>query len=79
MPKNKNKKTRSVCLCNRVSLETIAKAVKEGASTLDEIYDQTTAGVGPCGGSCRPLLSEVLEEYESTGEFPTIEELRPKR
>jgi len=37
---------------------------------MNEIYDQTTAGVGPCGGSCRKQIVPMLEQFLKTGAFP---------
>lgn len=68
--KNKNSKTHPViCICNNVPKEKIEKAIARGCKSLPKIYDATTAGVGPCGGSCRPLLKLMLEYYLETGKF----------
>ncbi len=64
-----------ICLCNNVSRDVIEAAIREGADTLNKIFDRTTAGVGPCGGSCRRKIAPLLEEYLATGRFPeTIKE-----
>ncbi|RYZ71955.1 MAG: (2Fe-2S)-binding protein [Proteobacteria bacterium] len=68
----KGKKREVVCLCNDVSRETIEKAIKNGADTLNKIFDDTRAGVGPCGGSCRRKLGPLLDHYQATGEFPEV-------
>ena len=52
-----------VCFCNQVPKKIIEKAMLEGAKTLNEIYDKTTAGVGPCGGSCRRKIAPILENF----------------
>lgn len=59
-----------ICLCNDITRGTIEKAIREGADTLNKIFDATTAGVGPCGGSCRRKLAPMLEQYLRTGTFP---------
>jgi len=59
-----------ICRCNEVDRQTIEKAIREGARTLNEIFDSTTAGVGPCGGSCRRKLAPLLRHYLETGKFP---------
>ena len=64
------KKNEIICRCNEVSRETIEKAILNGARTLNEIFDTTTAGVGPCGGSCRRKLAPLLQTYLDTGQFP---------
>lgn len=62
------KKNRQIiCFCNNISKEIIVKAIKDGAQTLNEIYDTTTAGVGPCGGSCRRKIAPILEHFLETG------------
>lgn len=64
------KKSEIICRCNEVSRETIEKAIREGAHTLNDIFDTTSAGVGPCGGSCRRKLGPLLKSYLETGRFP---------
>ncbi|HWU42571.1 MAG TPA: (2Fe-2S)-binding protein, partial [Bdellovibrio sp.] len=74
------KKTEIICRCNNVSRETIEQAIRDGAHTLNEIFDLTTAGVGPCGGSCRRKLGPLLEYYLKHGSFPDklVEDLTGK-
>jgi bacterioferritin-associated ferredoxin len=67
--KNQKKITQIICFCNNISKEAIEAAIKDGAVTLNEIYDKTTAGVGPCGGSCRRRIGPMLEKYLETGKF----------
>jgi len=62
MTKSKLTKTRYICTCNKVSEETIVTAIKRGCKTLPKIFTATTAGVGECGGSCRPTLEKILIE-----------------
>ena len=58
-----------VCLCNGIAKETIEKAIREqGARSLDEIFDLTMAGVGACGGSCRPQLQKILQQITTEKE-----------
>ncbi len=54
-----------ICFCNQIPKAAIEKAIQDGAKTLNEIYDKTTAGVGPCGGSCRRKIAPMLESYLS--------------
>jgi NAD(P)H-nitrite reductase large subunit len=67
------KRAEIICRCNNVSRETIETAIREGCQTMNEIYDTTTAGVGPCGGSCRRLIVPLLKTYLECGEFPKKE------
>jgi bacterioferritin-associated ferredoxin len=66
----KNKKQEIICRCNNVSRQTIEKAILDGCDTMNKIFDCTTAGVGPCGGSCRRKLSPMLDHYLKNGTFP---------
>lgn len=64
-----------VCLCNFVTKDEIETAIKNGCDSLGKIFDRTSAGVGPCGGSCQPYIKSMLETYRATGKFP--EDPRP--
>ncbi len=71
------KKVEIICRCNNVSRETIELAIQNGATTLNEIFDDTTAGVGPCGGSCRRKIGPLLNYYLQNHSFP--EQLKEDR
>ncbi|OQW53638.1 MAG: NAD(P)H-nitrite reductase [Proteobacteria bacterium SG_bin7] len=79
--KKPNPKNEIICLCNNVSRTTIENAIRDGANTLNKIFDTTTAGVGPCGGSCRRKLGPMLETYLTTGAFPEkiVPDMRGKK
>jgi len=64
------KRSEIICRCNNVSRETIEKAIVDGCDTMNKIFDETTAGVGPCGGSCRRKLAPLLEHYLKHKSFP---------
>lgn len=64
-----------ICRCNNVSEASLHEAIKDGCQTMNEIFDATTAGVGPCGGSCRRKIQPMLEHYLSTGEFPPLADI----
>lgn len=70
MGNNDRRKVEIICRCNNVSRKTIEAAIRGGCDTLNKIFDETTAGVGPCGGSCRRKLKPLLEAYLATGQFP---------
>lgn len=61
-----------ICRCNNVNRQTIEQAILDGCQTLNEIFDATMAGVGPCGGSCRRKIGPLLEAYLKTGQFPEV-------
>lgn len=64
------KRVEIICRCNNVSRATIEDAIRDGATTMNEIFDLTSAGVGPCGGSCRRKIGPLLEYYLKNGQFP---------
>lgn len=68
--KGRDKSDEIVCLCNEITRGQIEKAITGGCDSLNKIFDCTTAGVGPCGGSCRRYLGPLLDEYAKTGKFP---------
>lgn len=68
-PRHKRKKE-IICKCNGITRAEIETAIRGGCRTLNEIFDQTTAGVGACGGSCRRYLKPLLEAYLRDGAFP---------
>lgn len=67
---NPKKKVEIICRCNNISRSAIEDAIRGGAKTLNEIFDATTAGVGPCGGSCRRKIGPMLDQYLKDGTFP---------
>lgn len=77
----KKKKAEIVCRCNSVSRAVIEEAIAAGGcDTLNKIFDATSAGVGPCGGSCRRKLKPFLDYYLQNGVFPEkiVEDLSDK-
>lgn len=65
-----NKPEAFVCYCNRVPKEKIENAIRRGCHTLPRIFDATNAGVGACGGSCRPYIQKMIECFIETKTFP---------
>lgn len=61
--KNKKQKKELICFCNCVPKDVIEKAIENGAHTLNDIYDATSAGVGACGGSCRRKIAPLLDAH----------------
>ena len=76
LPQKKSESDPLICLCNCVRQSQIEKTIVDGIKSIDEIFDKTTAGVGACGGSCRPYLQQLIEEHAATGSFTKI--IRPK-
>jgi NAD(P)H-nitrite reductase large subunit len=57
----------SVCGCKKVSLETVIKAVKAGADTVEKVGEITGAGTGvdevtgeECG-KCKALIQNIID------------------
>lgn len=71
-PRGHRKKPEIICRCNCVSRDVIEEAIRNGADTLNKIFDATMAGVGSCGGSCRRKLQPMLDAYLETGDFPEV-------
>lgn len=70
-PKAKPKENKAyVCYCNKVDASTIESAIRRGCRTLGRVFDATQAGVGACGGTCRPFIEKMLEQYEKDQTFP---------
>ncbi len=69
------KRCEIICRCNNISRESIEKAIRDGAKSMNEIFDVTSAGVGACGGSCRRKLSPMLDQFLREGTFP--EKIQP--
>lgn len=66
----KKEKKEIICRCNNIDRKTIETAILDGCDTLNKIFDATTAGVGPCGGTCRRKIGPLLRDYLATGTFP---------
>ncbi|OYZ16305.1 MAG: NAD(P)H-nitrite reductase [Bdellovibrio sp. 28-41-41] len=81
---SKRKRSPIICRCNNITLDTIQQAFVDGCDTLDKLFDATTAGVGPCGGSCRKITGPILEYYLkhktfSVASVPPAPPKRPKK
>ena len=76
----RKQKDEIICRCNTVSRSTIEKAILGGCDTMNKIFDCTSAGVGPCGGSCRRKLKPFLDYYLEHKVFPEkiVEDLTGK-
>jgi len=53
---------KTVCRCNNIKYRAIERAIREGAHTLNQIANRTTATTGECGGSCTPDVQKMLDE-----------------
>lgn len=56
-----------ICRCQDVTEDEIVAAIKQGATTIDEIRRLVRAGMGPCQGrTCRRLVSQIISRELST-------------
>ena len=54
-----------VCLCKNVSEETIINAIKNWATTLEAVKEETGATGGACRGArCKQKVEELINEYK---------------
>jgi NAD(P)H-nitrite reductase large subunit len=65
---------KTICRCNNIKYRTIERAIREGAHTLTQVANRTTATMGECGGSCTPevqaLIAELAPKYATAGMQP---------
>ena len=56
-----------ICRCQDVTEEEIIAAIKQGATTIDEIRRLVRAGMGPCQGrTCRRLVAQIISRELKT-------------
>lgn len=53
---------KTVCRCNNIKYRTIERAIREGAHTLTQVANRTTATMGECGGTCTPDVQAMVDE-----------------
>lgn len=54
-----------ICKCKKISKETIVNAIKEGATTIEEVKEKTGATGGVCHGiRCKKKIEELINEYK---------------
>jgi bacterioferritin-associated ferredoxin len=56
-------KLTKTCTCKQITRAKIKEAIKNGASTIEEVQKATGAGSGACKGkNCSPRIRELLKE-----------------
>lgn len=51
-----------VCLCKGITEEQIIEAIKNGATSFEEVKEKTGAGTGGChGGRCKNNIELLIE------------------
>lgn len=59
-------KLTKTCTCKQITKAKIKEAIKNGASTIEEIQKSTGAGSGSCNGkNCSIKISELLKQHKS--------------
>ena len=57
-------KLTKTCTCKQITRAKIKEAIKNGASTIEEVQKATGAGSGACNGkNCSPRIDELLKKY----------------
>lgn len=52
-----------VCRCEEIDVATIARAISEGATTINDVKRRTRAGMGICQGIfCTRSIAEMIHE-----------------
>ena len=52
-----------VCLCRGITEEQIIEAVKNGATSYEDVKEATGAGAGGCrGGRCKANIEMIIEK-----------------
>lgn len=58
-------KLTKTCTCKLITRAKIKDAIKNGASTIQEVQKATGAGSGPCKGkNCSPRINELLKQFQ---------------
>lgn len=56
-----------ICRCLDITEEEIIAAIRQGATTIDEVRRLVRAGMGPCQGrTCRRLVSQIISRELGT-------------
>ncbi|MDR3598666.1 (2Fe-2S)-binding protein [Clostridium sp.] len=59
-------KLTKTCTCKIITRAKIKEAIKNGASTIEEVQKATGAGNGPCKGkNCSPRICELIRQYKN--------------
>ena len=58
---------KKVCICKSISKGTIKNAIKEGATTVEEVKRKTGATTGNCKGTrCTGPINDIINDFEIT-------------
>lgn len=55
--------TLMICTCKGITDETIIEAIKNGATTVEEVAEATGASTGACRGyKCKQKIQELIDQ-----------------
>ncbi|AGF53891.1 MULTISPECIES: (2Fe-2S)-binding protein [Clostridium] len=59
-------KLTKTCTCKLITRAKIKEAIKNGASTVEEVQKATGAGSGNCKGkNCSPRIYQLIKQYNN--------------
>ncbi|MGL5312946.1 MAG: (2Fe-2S)-binding protein [Peptostreptococcaceae bacterium] len=54
-----------ICLCKKISKDTIIEAIQSGATTVEEVKEKAGATSGLCKGfRCKNKIKELIEQHK---------------
>lgn len=63
-------KLTKTCRCRVISRAKIKEAIKNGASTFEEVKEATGAGTGSCkGANCEYMIKELIKKHKEAQEL----------
>ena len=77
-----NEERELICRCEEVYRDEIIQAIRDGATTMNELKRFTRAGMGLCQGrTCRRLVERILAEQtgQRLDQMPTSTYRQPVR
>ncbi len=63
MTSKQKPKPKITCYCHGILEKDVAEAIARGCYKVDQVSDATTAGIGACGGTCRPNIQKMIEDF----------------
>lgn len=63
MTSKPKQKVKLVCYCHAVPVTEVQAAIERGCHKVDQVSDATTAGIGACGGTCRPTIQKMIQDF----------------
>jgi len=68
----------TVCRCNNIEHETVARAIRDGARSIPAVAVKTGATTGYCGGSCTCEIQEMIEAIEQEPSSAKVQSAKRK-